>query len=44
MYSIVIHLILLFILDYMISNPRKPIRMNRNECIFERKMYSLGIH
>ena len=44
MYSIVIHLILLFILDYMISNPRKSIRINRNECIFEIKMYSLGIY
>ena len=39
MYSIVIHLILLFILDYMISNPRKPFRINRNECIFEIKMH-----
>ena len=44
MYYIVINLILLFILDNMISNPRKPIRINRNDCIFEIKMYSLGIY
>ena len=44
MHSIVIYLILLFKIEYMISNPRKPIRINRNECIFEIKMYSLGIY
>ena len=44
MHSIVIHLILLFKIDYMISHPRKPIRINRDECIFEIKTHSLGIN
>ena len=42
MNSIVSYLILLLKLDYMISNPRTTIRINRNECIFEIKMHSLG--
>ena len=32
MHSIVINLIYLLKLDYLISYPRKPIRINRNEC------------
>ena len=42
MHSIVIYLILLYKIDYMISHPRKPIQIKRNECIFEIKMHSLG--
>ena len=44
MHSIVIDLILLFKIDCMISHPRKPNRINRNECIFQIKMHSLGIY
>ena len=44
MHSIVIYLILLYKRDYMISHPRKPIRINRLECIFEIKIHSLGIY
>ena len=42
MHSIVIYLIVLLKLDYMTSNPRTPIEISRNECIFELKMHSLG--
>ena len=37
MHSIVIYLILLFELVYLISNPRKYIRININECTLEVK-------
>ena len=43
MHSVVINLIQLLKLDYLISNARKEIRINRNESIFEKKMHSLGI-
>ena len=42
MHSIVIYLILLLKIDYMISNRRTPIQINRNECIFDIKIHSLG--
>ena len=42
MHSFVIYLILLLKLDYMISNPKTPIWINRIECIFKLKMHSLG--
>ena len=42
MHYLVIYLILLFKIDYMISHPRKPIRIYRNECMFEIKLHSLG--
>ena len=43
MHSIVIYLILLFKIYYLISHPRKPIQIYRNECMFEIKMHTIGI-